>query len=837
MNFRQTALLLGGVFVVVVALLIVSFVSDDESLATSGLLAEELAKLKADDIDTLEIERTGGGRLKIERIDANTKTWQIVEPYRAAADGQLVTAAINAILQAKPTSYTGSTALAARGLEPPNMKVTLRKGAEKSSTINFGDVELGERGNVFVTTSARPDRPQAVPRMQFDALFRDNRGQGKAVDFVKWAADFRTKAIFPADSRAFGEDVSSVKLALPNQKFEVALSRTASGDWQFDIPAGWGAADPQGDVATAVETFNGVSPLLRMLTSMAATSASDFIDNPGDLKQYGLEPDNPDRIRAELRTKDGQTATVFIGKADSAAKTDDKSPLPSASDKVFVMIEGQPGVIRATGRDVNRLRAVIKDPSPLRDRNLITLDPRKTIDGLDLQLAGQAAPTKLRRIGTDWKLYGGPNDPQLARTATVDGILDVVKAPRIVRDFTTPNDANFTPLSATVWVYINAFETPADTKAEPVKKAEPIKLEFGRKEGEIVHVRRTLPTGQVNTYTIAATVTPSSAATPVDALTSVMKSRLDLLDPALPSFSASAATKLTVTGANPANNYTLEKDASDTPPTQERFWRFVTPEPKGRIADTKSVNKILDKLSTLNSSVRLVEEDPKPERWTELGFMPNPVLKVVVGLPNNEERTFEFGKETPDAASVYLRVGGKTALFTVPRLVFTEVSTADLRDRRVFRSLPTTDATRIELRGWVGLISPKPIRVALEKNKDGAWVIAPPQPGEPPGVLTDLTPDTAKINTLLRQISEIEAKTFETGPPQEKHGFAEPAQFLEIKVWGAKGEFVWLNIGAAFDNGKSAYVLTNALPEANPVFTIDPLPFNVYKEKPSSIAK
>jgi hypothetical protein len=116
-------------------------------------------------------------------------------------------------------------------------------------------------------------------------------------------------------------------------------------------------------------------------------------------------------------------------------------------------------------------------------------------------------------------------------------------------------------------------------------------------------------------------------------------------------------------------------------------------------------------------------------------------------------------------------------------------------------------------------------------------VIAPPQPGEPPGVLTDLTPDTAKINTLLRQISEIEAKTFETGPPQEKHGFAEPAQFLEIKVWGAKGEFVWLNIGAAFDNGKSAYVLTNALPEANPVFTIDPLPFNVYKEKPSSIAK
>ncbi|MCS6864695.1 MAG: DUF4340 domain-containing protein [Gemmataceae bacterium] len=837
MNFRQTALLLGGVFVVVVALLVVSFVSEDESLATSGLLAEELARVKADDIDSLEIERTTGGRLKIERIDANTKTWQIVEPYRAAADSQLVTAAINAILQAKPTSYTGSTALAARGLEPPNMKVTLRKGSEKSSTINFGDVELGERGNVFVTTSARPDRPQAVPRMQFDALFRDKRGQGKAVDFVKWAADFRSKSVFPADSRAFGEDVSALRLALPQQKLEVALSRTASGDWQFDLPAGWGAADPQGDVGTALETFNGVSPLVRTLTNMAAASANDFLDNPGDLKQYGLEPENPDRIRVEMRTKDGQSATVFIGKADVPPKTDDKSPPPTTSDKVFVMIEGQPGVIRATGRDVHRLKAVIKDPSPLRDRNLMTLDPRKTIDGLDLQLAGQATPTKLRRIGTEWKLYGGPNDPQPARTSVVEGILDVIKAPRIVRDFTTANDANFTPPTATVWVYINGFETPTDTKAEPTKKAEPIKLEFGRKEGDSIHVRRTLPTGQVNTYTIAAMVTPSAASASVDALASVMKSRLDLLDPALPSFTATAATKLTVTGTNPANNYTLEKDPTDTPPTQERFWRFVAPEPKGRIADTKSVNKILDQLSTLNSTVRWLEEDPKPERLAELGFTPQPVLKVVVGLPNNEERTFEFGKETPDAASVYLRVGGKAALFTVPRLVFTDVSTPDLRDRRIFRGLPTTEATRVELRGWVGLIGPKPIRVALEKNKDGAWVIAPPQPGEPPSVLTDLTPDTAKINTLLRQISEIEAKTFETGPPQEKHGFAEPAQFLEIKVWGAKGQFIWLNIGASFDNGKSAYVLTNALPEANPVLTIDPLPFNIYKEKPSSIGK
>ena len=114
------------------------------------------------------------------------------------------------------------------------------------------------------------------------------------------------------------------------------------------------------------------------------------------------------------------------------------------------------------------------------------------MDGLDILLAGQPPdkPTKLRKVADHWMLYGGPNDPQLgARTVAVAKIVDMVSAKRTIKDFPPPNPANFAAISETLYVWVGGFNPPTDMKAEPKKKAEPTKLEFGRKDGDTIHVR------------------------------------------------------------------------------------------------------------------------------------------------------------------------------------------------------------------------------------------------------------------------------------------------------------------------------------------------------------
>ena len=316
MNFRTTAALFAAVAVIGVVLLVLSLGEGEKG--DTGVLARELAAAgaKPDDIDTLELERPGVGTLLIVRTDKDRNAWQIQKPITAAADAGRVGTVVADLLRAKPTPYKELRPdPAAHGLAPPSLKATIKQG-DRSSTINFGNVTLGDKGVVFVTTSAQPDRPMAVPRGEVGSLFRTGEAGGtEAGSAALWTSDLRTKSGFPSDSRAMGEDVAYLKLELPNQKKEVALARGPGGRWQFESPAGWGAADAQGDPVPSTTTFTGVTPLIRTLTNVSAATAGDFIDNPGDLKQYGLNPDNPDLARVTMRTKDGQSAVVLIGKA------------------------------------------------------------------------------------------------------------------------------------------------------------------------------------------------------------------------------------------------------------------------------------------------------------------------------------------------------------------------------------------------------------------------------------------------------------------------------------------------------------------------------------------
>lgn len=836
MNFRLTAALFGTVFVIGVILLILSY-NDPKKVATDVLAQElALANLKTANVDSIEFERPGSDPLLIVRTDAERGTWQIQKPITATADASKVLQVITALLSAKPTQYAEiSGNPAAHGLDPAGLKVTVRSG-DKSSTISLGDVTLGDKGVVFVTTSSQSKRPMAVRRGDLDALFREPK-DGTAGALAKWTSDYRTPAIFPSDTRAAGEDVTSVKLELPNKKKELALSRVL-GVWKFDSPAGWGDADVEGDAAGTPGTFSGVRRLLGALTSVSAATPGDFIDSPKDLKEYGLNADNPDLVKVELKTREG-SAVVYFGKREAAALPAMPPGMPPQmpTAKVYVRVEGQPGVIRATAGDLSGLNGVVLDPSPLRDRTLIAAD-RATADGIDIVLAGQPAdkPTKLRFAGTSsmpgspqvprrWQLYGEPGDPQFAANDTVQNILDVAFARRSIKDFPAPNKDNFAAISATVSVWVDGFNPPAGPKAVPVpkEKAEPIKLEFGRKDGDTVYVRRTLPGLPPNEFTISAQAKVGAAGQPADAVATVAKSRLDLLDQSLPPFSPEvSAARLAVSGAS---NYTLDKDEKPDPFTKVAVWRYSAPEPKGRGADTQTVEFILQPLANTQSVTRFVDEHPSEAKLAEYGFTPAPRLKVVVGLrPGSldKERVYEFGKDTADPNFVYARVAGKVAVFTLPRLVFDKFVNPDLRDKYILRGLDPGAMSKVTLKGWgdAGVVA----ELVFEKNKDGVWGATKP---------AGFALDPAKVNAFLNLIIAQPVKGFESGGLDLKHGFHDPKQSLEVVLhW--PGGVVSLNLGASPDGGATYYGSYAWAPQ---VFTLEGALFKPFKTSTGGFAK
>ncbi|MDY3554675.1 DUF4340 domain-containing protein [Gemmata sp. JC717] len=827
MNFRLTAILFGIVFVIGVVLLILSFDAPDTS--PTGVLVAELdtAGKKSDDVDEIEFERPGAEPLLIKRTDKDRNTWQIQKPIAAPADASRVQPVIVALLKAKPTTYAGNTGNpAAHGLEPVGLKVTLRAG-DKSSTINLGDVTLGDKGVVFVTTSAQPKRSMAVRRDDLMALFREPK-DGSAAALAKWTADYRATNVFPANPQSVGEDVASVRLELPNKKQALALTHTASGPWTFDAPANWGDADVEGDAVPLPGTFTGVRRLLGALTSLNAATPADFIDQPKDLKEYGLNADNPDLVKVELKTRDGQSATVFLGKRETApAAPAMPGAAPQPNSKVYVRVEGLPGVIRATAGDLTGLNGVIADPAPLRDRTLVTVD-RSKVDGIDIALPGQPAVTKLRRVGGPvWRLYGAPNDPQPAYGAAVDKFLDVVLARRTVKDF--PAAANF-PVAVTVSVWVDGFQAAADPKAEPTKK--PIKLEFGPREGDSVRVRRSVPDQPPVEFILPAQVRVGAGLDAADVEASVKKTRLDLLDPSLPTFGSDAVTTLTVSGAN---GFTVTKDEKPDPATKEVLWRYTAPEAKkGQVADAKTLDGLLQLLSTTQSVTRFVDESldaAKPDeakKLEEYGFVPGPRMKVVVGLSPtspDKERVYEFGKDAADPNFVYARVGGRSAVFTLPRLVFDRFVNPDLRDRLVLRAVPAT-VNKVELRGWgdAGFVT----ELIFEKSKEGGWVATK----APPGYMAD----PAKVSAFVDILTRERAKTFEKGVPEGKHGFGDPKASLQVVLhW--PGGAVPLTFGSSPDNGASYYMWSGWLPKSDPVFTFDAALLKPFKEKPGGFAK
>ena len=839
MNFRLTAILFGTIFVLGAVLLVMSFTGGDAP--PTDLLAEELAGAKPNEIDALELEREGGGKLRLVRTDKDKNRWEVAEPFIAKADPNAIGEIIAALLKAKPTTYPGlSGNPAVHGLQPVGLKVTLRKGAA-ASTINFGDVTLGgNKAVVFVTTSARSSRPMAVPRASVESLFRDVGGakDGKAGDLTKWANDFRVKSVFAADTRGAGDDVTALTLSLKDKKLSLVRG---GGGWVFVEPAGWAEADSAGDPGALPGTLTGVRQILGELTSLQALSGADFLDNPTpqDLEKYGVNVGNPDAIRVEILNKENEKTVAFIGKKDVPATPAPSAAGPQQPSKWWVRVEGQPGILRANAGNLGGLTTIIQNPDPLRDRNLLTLDKNR-IDGVDLANGA----VKLRKVGAGqmagWKLFGSPGDPQTA--VGVDPFLAALTERRIIKSFPAPNAANFGPGEVTIKVWTDGFEPStdpkADPKAEPKQKTAPITITFGKKQGDEINVRRVSADGKTTDYfLLPEKVKPPAGGEPVDLLAAATKPRLDYMDRDLKMFSSTMAGKLTVSGGL---NFDLDRDDKIADK-----WTFAAPaDQKGRTADAATVVGLLDILATTPSATRIIDENPTPEKLAEFGLgpvvgrapmpgdLPAPRFKVVVALrggdPTDKDRVYEFGKDA-DANSVYARQAGRPAVFTLPKFVAEKFTTADLRDKVIFTFDPT-QVTSMDAGGWAGTNG---FRIDLKfVKKDGVWSTVAPTPA-------GYTLDPAKVEAFLMTLSRTRVKTFKNDKSSGDYGILDPNHSLGFKVEFANRPGIIFTLGKPTDGDASYFGWTSIIPDADAkgVITVDAFPFKIYKEKPGAFAK
>jgi len=839
MNFRLTAAL-GIVGVVLVAtLLVLTFFSSEESTSSEGSLFPQLAGIKPEDIDTVEIERENQSPIIFRRAGSQrwVMEWEARDasgqkvPLKAPADALAVNDIVRELLRAKPIQHPELTSNPAlHGLQPAGLTVTLRSG-DTSASLGIGDVTSGGRAAAFVMIPDKK-RPLAVNRSVVDPLLSNTQKSGKAADLAKSEGDFRNKNIFPVESFRAEEESQKLELSLVNQQKSFVLEKT-SGGWQFQVPKGWGMADVQGDPQSAAGTFTGVRPLLNALTSLRASSKGDFIELPTaeQLKQYGLQNDDPDLIQVRLTTKDKETATVFIGKPDTLEPKGDKKdpPLPVGDEKRWVRIEGQPGIIRVGGANLKGLISLIQNPDPLRDRNLLTVD-RARIDGLDLSTG-----VILRRVGTppEWKLFGAPTpmEPQAVNTTAVQRMLDLLCERRIIRSFPPANDAHFAgpALQLEIKVWADAFTSTSDAKAEPKLKdnAKPIILKIGKKEGDAVYVRRILPDGSSADYLLPEKVKLAAAGdTLVDLVATLQKTRLDLLDPNLKTFGSDAVVKLSVSGSI---QYELTRSEKPDSGTNKYRWTFTAPDNrKGQSADTETVEEMLRLLGTTQSVSRYINETPTDEQLKEYGLAPNPQLKVVVHLQSGEdkERTYEFGKATADPGYVFARQAGKAIVFTLPKLVMDRFLSSDLRDKSLLQ-FDATQVVSVQLKGWgkAGFLT----ELHFTKNKDGAWVAQ--SPPTPAGYMLD----SSKLQAFLDMLSKTKVKAFLDGASKPEYGLENDKEYLIISLKFTDGTERVLKLGAAADGGAALYAWTSL--GGGQLLTLDASPFKPYKDSPGSLAR
>jgi hypothetical protein len=813
MSFKTTYILFGVFLLMIGVFGLILWLEPTKSIDTAYVLPtlhDPANPVEAKDVTQIEIERTrpNAEKLVFER-DADQR-WQMTSPHHFRVDQWAANQIVSEVLGAKKNEKRDVTpSLKQWGLEEPAAVITLKKGDEREWKLNLGDQSGDKTGAVVYVSSSDRNEPMAINRSDLDGVFKP----------VK---DFRAKDLL-AES-AF--DIQY--LALKDSKHpQVAVEKTADGQWKFKEPAGYGGADyegePPGTGPNPAKTTSGIRSTLETAAQLRVASADDFVaDDVSDLAKYGLEADKHDGPRIEVKRnasgfgndkKPAVQQTLLVGKKS-----------PDKPDKVFARLEDEKNVVLIDAKNVEAVSKLLDNPGAFRDRDLVHLDQARA-DAVDIKPATGPA-LKFRKVDFQWKMFADNAAGQKADSAAVEALLNAVAAKRQIKEFPDPKvteaDLGLANPSVVVSIWQDGIAKEEkkdekkdadkpdekkddkkngdkkDEKKEEKKDDQPklksdkptVKLSFGKREASrgIVYLKR--ESGEESLI-----VAVSDAL-----LTHVSDGPLTYMDRSLPQFDANTeVAKLTVNRADGV--YEAEKETKDG----KKTWKLKQPASlAGRTASEFNIENIVSTLRFLQAT-RLVAEKPSDADLDAKYGLKSPAVKVTLTLKKGdkpEDWVYSFGKETDDKTGVYARQNQRDIVFIVAKGVLNALS-SDLQDPTVL-SMDLGKVEGMKITGWHDSAG-EPLSLEME-YKMGQWAAKTP---------ANFKLDDKKAAELLAAMDGLKATKFVA----EKPG-AKPEHELDLKAGALEVTLTVKNekepttviIGGLDADGKNYYATTSKMP-------------------------
>lgn len=823
MNFRTTYVLLGLVVVALAVLAGVVLFSGDPTppVVTEGFLVKALraANTKPDDVTAVEIDRPGQtpDKYAFTRTD---KGWQMTAPARARADGQTLDALVNGILNAKTEASADVGSLASHGLDNPPVKVTLRT-KDVTDTVSLGNLTLGgDQALVYVTTADRGDKPVAVKRSAFKALFRADapKDATTAGQLVKGLTEFRPVQLFGAGVTDPSQVVSlSVRGSDGDQ---LAVFRLPpAGAWQFREPKDYGDANgetdaPAIDPKEAKVQIDSVRKLLNTMTDVRPGDHKQLKENPESLAKYGLDPNKNKPMRLDLTRADGTQETLYVG--DPVKDEDPKDP----KDRYYARPEGDTVVAEVNATAVRDLQRALTAKHLLRDRTVVKVTPAR-VDAIDILTNGETIA--LRNVAGQWKIFDAAGVGRPARKAAIDELLNRLAARQLATGFPaalTPEDKKgFDKPTAEVRVWEGGIvkDEKADPTAMPKTSPTPTAaMQFGYKDtGNVVFARRI--TG----------ATKADFFVPQDLADLAARNRLTYIAGTLKTFTADKVRKLSFVYGK--NTVELERPDDDKAAAQAA-WKIIGPESlKGRAADPLKVADLVNKLTYLTlQQPKVAADKPTDEVLNRLEFNP-PRLKVTATVKDlgdakgPTEVTYLFGGDAgPDKKLVYLKPADGDLVFEADREAFDLFRKGDVQDTVVHR-IDKAKVKGVALTGWQDVLG-KPTTIEFER-KDGKWALKD----------GGFELDPVKVDSFLNDLTTPRADPFlamKTGPKPE-HNLDVAKGALAVVLTLDAGDPVTITLSPPSKDGK--VVATSSLSPGDVFAMADK--FAVIRAKPAAFKR
>ncbi len=792
MNLKRTLTLFG----VLIAMLWIFgiIVESRKGAAESEYLFPKLQKF-APKITTVEVKK-GEGTYTFKKQDDGS--WTLNEPgsdvsYRVATSKveQLISQ-VRSATKVEDTDFTQNKATEKLDDPPVTVKIA---SPDSSWTLKLGK-QSGDEKFVAVISSERPNRIYAMEAASIDEALTENM------------RTFRDTTLLDVTSK--NSQYLSIVERGGKQPDEFVVDYDKTEDlWRFKKPKNFGVADVSGGKKDKTSR-PGLASLLDAVGKIRVTDPKYFEDK-ASLIERGKEA-----FRITVAYEEGKG---FDAKKRLVKRTLLVGPELKKSKRRYVRLVGDEYVATISSDVMKPIIEAVNNPELYRSRDLVFPTPTKA-KGMELA-DGEKKSIQLLKGGMEaWTVRAkGMKESAPADTKVVNDLLEALHGDNKIKYFLKQKDKD----AAFGWdqpkqlprvdIYFSGVtQDPKNPKLTATKPD--VSLLFGRQEGDVVYVKRTRGSGEVDRF-----------AYPLEILDKLKLDQgyLAYLKRELSPLQEDEIAKITIDQSG--REVVIERKAAG--------WKMLKPKnlPK-RGPDPFQVAELIRTLSGLDV-VEWHAPIDKETKVSEYG-LGRGSFNIKVEFKGSDKkklktRVYEFGStQTKGTKGVFARVSGTDTVFLAKSSTVDDLRTMELRDRTVLGMDPSK-IREVVLRDWES----QGLHFVLKATRESAtasWTAksksarATQLESLPFAPLNDLA--SAKLDAFLQRLSSMKAERFleESGGMRrdQKQPDGEYSLVVDVKVAGEKkGELqtYTLHIGRQNPKETGYYAELKTVPSS-----INPLP-------------